>query len=108
MAPPAFIERALTLVGLKPTCAPKILTSYQSALVISMLLIVDHCQFLDTAASVMLLLVPCRHICATCLLTDYNAHTRGRPVSFCPINSPLTSLLCVAKRRMMKFSVTQV
>lgn len=51
MAPPACIKRALTLMGLKLTCGPAILTASQSALVISVPLIVDHFQFLDTASS---------------------------------------------------------
>ena len=48
MAPPDRIEHALTLVGLKPTYEPVILGPSRSALVISVLIIVDHFLFLDT------------------------------------------------------------
>ena len=50
MAPPAQIELAKTLVGLEPTCDTAVITVSQSASLISVLLIVYHFPFLDTAA----------------------------------------------------------
>lgn len=92
MAPPAHIERALTSVGLKPTCGPEILTASRSALMTSVLLIVDHFPFLDTSAICKRLLAPCCCICATNILITATANARGFPVSPCTIDSPLVQL----------------
>ena len=108
MKPPYHIERALTTVGLKPTCRPKILTASRSALEISVIIIVDHLPLLDTATSNMRTLAQFTSICETHLLTAATAHAWGLLILPCPIYLPLPPFFCVVKRRLTKLAVIQV
>ena len=108
MAPPTRIKRALTLVGLKPTFGPTILTASWSDLVIYVLLIVEHFPFWDTASIGVWSLETCICRCATRLLIYATAHAWGCPVFLCKIEFPLTPFFCVAKTRLTKLTITQV
>ena len=85
-----------------------ILMASLSALVISVILIVEYFLFIDTAFSGVQHLVPCTHICATHLLTTTTAHAQGLLVLSCPNESPLMQLFYLANKRLMKLAVTQV
>ena len=100
MVTTANIESGLNLVGLKATCGTEILTAYRSALVISVIMIADHFPFLDTTSSGVRMLTLCLRRCETRLLTAGTAHTRGCQVSTRPIESPLMTFLCLARRRL--------
>ena len=108
MAPLACIERALTLVGLSPTCGTEILKDSRSALVKSMLLVVEHLPFLDTSDSGVHLLEPFHPRFTTRLMTNATAQARGCLVFPCLIHSPLTPFFCVVDSRLTKLAVTQV
>ena len=86
------IECTLTLVGLKPTCGPDTLTASWSFLEISVIMIVDHFTFLDTATSRVRPLVPFHCRCATRLLIAATANSQGLPVSPCTIDFSLAPL----------------
>ena len=90
IAPPAGIDRAHTLVGLKPTCGPVIWTAYRSAFFISVLLIIHHFPFLDTSASGVQTLVPWYCRSATHLLIAATTYAWWCRVLSCTIDSPLT------------------
>ena len=108
MAPPARIECALTLVGLKPTCGEEILMDSRRALVISVLLMVDHFLFLDNSARGVWSLAPSRNRCATHILNTATAHARGCLVFTFPIDYPLVTFLYVVNRSLTKISVSHV
>ena len=74
MTHPAQIKHALTSVVLKPTFGVEILMASCSALVISVLRMVDHFNFLGTYISSMWPLVPCHRRCATSLGAALTAH----------------------------------
>ena len=72
-----------------------ILKNYRSSLVISVLLMVDHFKFLDTAASVVKTLATFRHRCVTRLCNSATTHAQVFPVSPCLIDLPLRPVFCV-------------
>ena len=108
MALPARIDRALTSSGVNPTWGPMRVVAACSAAVISELWTVDHVVPLKTAASCLSGVAPCCHRCATRRQMSTTAHARGCPVAPCPIDSPLTPIFCVVKRRLTKVAVAQV
>ena len=108
MAPPARIERELTSSGVNPTWGLMIVVAARRAAVISALRTVDHLTPLKTAAICVSGMAPCCRKCATRRRMAATAHARECPVVPCTINSPLTSLFCVVKRRLTKVAAAQV
>ena len=101
MAPPARVERALTLSGVNPTWGPMIVVEAWSADMISALRTVDHSLSLKTAAMCVSLEVLCYSKCATWRLMAATVYARGCPVAPFPIDYTLTLFFCIVKKRLM-------
>ena len=108
MAPPARIDRALTSSGMNPTWVPMVVVAARSAVVILALRTVDQVAPLKTAVRCVSGVAPCCCRCATRRLMAATAHVRGWPVAPCLMDSPLTPVFCVVKRRLTKVAAAQV
>ena len=107
MALPALTKIALMYLGVNPTWGLMILVAARNADVILSLRTVDYRFQLKMTAICVLFEALCYCGCATRRRMAATAHTRGRTVAPCPMDSPLMPFFCVVKRRRRKVEVEQ-
>ena len=107
MLPPERMERALTSLGVNPTCGPVILTAARSDFLILVLQTNVHLFLWKILAKYVLLVVQCHRRYAKRHKMDTTAHALGCPVVPWPIELPLTLFFWSMKRRLLKVAVAQ-